>query len=505
MTHQGPPPSPADLPAVPAARSPIGSPAGSPAEPPSHVPPEPPREDLAEKAIRRAPPWLVSAVVHMVGLILLGLLLLPSRSDSHISLEAQIYAEQLGDQLDFDTPLAGDEQAENKEPLLTPENLPEVENPFAAPPKMEITAAGGMATTAIDAPQIGWALSGRTEGMKKSLGRRYGATAATEASVQLGLKWLARNQNKRTGAWSLTGPYRDGSGTANDSAATAMALLAFLGNGHTHQGSSIYRDNVHRGLKWLLAQQDKDGCFFRGDIAGHRFYTHAMGTIVVCEALAMTRDQSLRPPARRAVQYLVECQAPPGGWRYSPRQDSDTSVTGWVVMALQSARMAGIEVPYDCLRQVERFLDSVALEGGSRYVYQNGWPVTPSMTAEALLCRQYLGWARDDKRLVKGVEWLTEPENLINYQTAQNVYYWYYAAQVMHHMEGEPWQKWNKVMSREVPKHQVAKGAEAGSWDPSNQSAFDSSGGRLYVTCLSIYMLEVYYRHMPIYSSVYKK
>ena len=25
-------------------------------------------------------------------------------------------------------------------------------------------------------------------------------------------------------------------------------------------------------------------------------------------------------------------------------------------------------------------------------------------------------------------------------------------------------------------------------------------GGRLYTTCLSIYMLEVYYRHLPIYN-----
>jgi len=27
--------------------------------------------------------------------------------------------------------------------------------------------------------------------------------------------------------------------------------------------------------------------------------------------------------------------------------------------------------------------------------------------------------------------------------------------------------------------------------------------GRLYVTVLSIYMLEVYYRHLPIYANVY--
>ncbi|MBN1591288.1 MAG: hypothetical protein JW888_17380, partial [Pirellulales bacterium] len=99
--------------------------------------------------------------------------------------------------------------------------------------------------------------------------------------------------------------------------------------------------------------------------------------------------------------------------------------------------------------------------------------------------------------------WLTMRENLIDYENRQNVYYWYYAAQVMHHMEGDPWRRWNKVMRQEVPAHQVKRGAEAGSWAPWNQSSYDVNGGRLYVTCLSIYMLEVYYRHLPLYTNVY--
>jgi hypothetical protein len=63
-------------------------------------------------------------------------------------------------------------------------------------------------------------------------------------------------------------------------------------------------------------------------------------------------------------------------------------------------------------------------------------------------------------------------------------------------MEGDIWTKWNSVMKQEVPSHQVKNGQQAGSWDP-NGDKWGSSGGRLYVTCLSIYMLEVYYRHLP--------
>ena len=37
-----------------------------------------------------------------------------------------------------------------------------------------------------------------------------------------------------------------------------------------------------------------------------------------------------------------------------------------------------------------------------------------------------------------------------------------------------------------------------GSWSP-DQGQWAGFGGRLYQTCLCIYMLEVYYRHLPIY------
>ena len=123
------------------------------------------------------------------------------------------------------------------------------------------------------------------------------------------------------------------------------------------------------------------------------------------------------------------------------------------------------------------------------------------MTAEALLCRQYLGWAQDDQRLLNGVAVLDA--NPIRYDSIpHNVYYWYYATQVMHHMEGESWERWNRVMRQVVPEHQVREGKEVGSWNPSSDR-WGGYGGRLYTTCLSIYMLEVYYRHLPIYSRVY--
>jgi hypothetical protein len=53
-------------------------------------------------------------------------------------------------------------------------------------------------------------------------------------------------------------------------------------------------------------------------------------------------------------------------------------------------------------------------------------------------------------------------------------------------------------MREEVPRNQVKTGPERGSWNPADDR-WGNHGGRLFVTCLSIYMLEVYYRHLPLY------
>jgi hypothetical protein len=119
------------------------------------------------------------------------------------------------------------------------------------------------------------------------------------------------------------------------------------------------------------------------------------------------------------------------------------------------------------------------------------------LTAEGLLCRQYLGWKREDERLRSGVDYLLN--NLPDWRYEErNVYYWYYGTQVCHHMEGTDWRIWNDVIKEMLPEHQEKRGNERGSWDPDGDR-WGAAGGRLYVTCLSLYILEVYHRHLPIY------
>jgi hypothetical protein len=336
-------------------------------------------------------------------------------------------------------------------------------------------------------------LHGRLEAAKKELLVAHGGTATTEAAVKLGLDWLVKQQDARTGVWSLTGPYSNGGGNENVVAATAMALLALQGIGNTHKFGKFH-PNVRSGADALLRMQRQDGNMFNEGSFNHRLYSQAQATIVLCELYGMTKDPRYRQPAQKALDYACQNQSPQGGWRYVPREDSDTSVTGWFVMALQTGLMAGLEVPTSTLEGIYKYLDT-ATSDGSFYSYQARAEPTLTMTAEALLCRQYLGWAHDDRRLRIGVDILLE--DLIDYNE-QDLYCWYYATQVLHHMGGKDWDTWNKVMRQAIPANQVKEGQERGSWAPDNDR-WGHHGGRLYTTCLSCLMLEVYYRHLRIY------
>ena len=115
-------------------------------------------------------------------------------------------------------------------------------------------------------------------------------------------------------------------------------------------------------------------------------------------------------------------------------------------------------------------------------------------------------WMNADEIVVRcqGVraDYLLGGDRMPSYKD-RNVYYWYYATQVMHHLEGDRWKRWNGRMRDLLVKNQVPNGKQAGSWNPTTPEPdrWGYQGGRLYVTCMSVYILEVYYRHLPIYAA----
>jgi hypothetical protein len=167
-------------------------------------------------------------------------------------------------------------------------------------------------------------------------------------------------------------------------------------------------------------------------------------------------------------------------------------------MALKSAQMAGLQVNQGTLDGAKRFLKSCTKGKGGQFSYTPEAGPTPSMTAVGLLCLQYGGMKRGEPPMSDGVTVLMG--NLPD-KGGRNVYYWYYATQVMHNVSGSDWDNWNRRMRRVLRESQCTKGCATGSWDPDKpaRDAWADAGGRLMVTSLSALTLEVYYRYLPLY------
>ncbi len=145
------------------------------------------------------------------------------------------------------------------------------------------------------------------------------------------------------------------------------------------------------------------------------------------------------------------------------------------------------------------FLNKVQTDEGAAYGYvsRNDRPKNGATTAIGLLCRMYFGWDKENPALQRGVGVLSKRGPSTGSNT--DMYYNYYATQVMRHWEGEEWEKWNEVMRDYLIETQAKEGAETGSWyfdDPSDHGA---QGQRLYITSMATMTLEVYYRHLPLY------
>jgi hypothetical protein len=225
-----------------------------------------------------------------------------------------------------------------------------------------------------------------------------------------------------------------------------------------------------------------------------------MATLALCEGYALTGDPRLRDGATRAVAFLVRARARDGlAWRYAPGAPvGDTSILGWVVLVLKSAKEVGIPIPDETSvrRGTLAWLDRVATghdQGLARY--QPWDPVTPTMTAEAWVCRQFLGVGGPGPASTEAAEFLLARDSD---RGPTNVYYWYYATLGLYQHGGEPWSRWNARMRDRIAGLQRTSGHQTGSWDP-DESPYGTKGGRIYCTTLAALTLEVYYRYLRLY------
>jgi hypothetical protein len=341
-------------------------------------------------------------------------------------------------------------------------------------------------------------LAGRRDYLRQQLIQAGGGTKISEDAVARGLRWLQAHQTEN-GSWRFDlqggmcyGRCRNPGTVGSTTASTALAILPFLGAGHTHtDAADEYHDLVQRGLYYLQqrAVYTPHGC----DLEEGTMYAQALATIALCEAYGLTGDTQLKNLAQKAIDFIVYAQERQGGgWRYVPGLPGDTTVTGWQIMALKSGQMARLNVPRPTIYLAEHFLDTVQRDSGAQYAYLPQDKPTPTPTAIGLLSRIYTGWRRNKPALYQGVKYLMQWG-----PSADNMYFNYYATQVMHHWEGPDWETWNRKMSDLLIRTQGTQGHEAGSWYFSGGKG--DVGGRLYNTAMAIMTLEVYYRYLPLY------
>jgi hypothetical protein len=336
--------------------------------------------------------------------------------------------------------------------------------------------------------------------------RGKGATQAPPDAVQAAdrsLKWIAIHQMP-DGGWSFDMQAcpscmgkcsHSGTSKKDDRAgATAMALLPFLGRGFTHQ-KGPYKRQVEAGMAFLVTQARKgDGKVYE---KSGSLYSQGLAGIALSECYAMTQDQRLAAPTQAVLNFIMQAQDPNGGgWRYAPRQPGDTSAVGWQIMALKSGNMAYLDVNPLTVKKAVAFLESVkGDEYGATYGY-TGPGNRLGTSAVGLLCRMYLGWKKDNPGLQEGAAIIAKAG------PSKDLYYDYYATQIMHHMQGDMWTAWDATMKTMLIDTQATEDHEAGSWyDGVDAGHGAHAAGRLYCTSLATMILEVYYRHLPIYGN----
>ncbi len=468
------------------------------------------KKDIVDR-LKSLPVWLTSLALHIALMVFLALHYLGDKP-KQMEIVSQPTEQE---SLDIEN-LGRDELQPSDFEVETFETQPQpVETPDATMTDFdhftELDAAEAfefdteMTTELVDPIQsvsmVSNGLAGRLTGKKQML-KSGGGTGESEAAVSLALDWLARHQ-RSDGSWSLKleNCQCGGKGSMNcPIAATSLALLPFLGAGHTPT-KGTYSQVVAKGIDFLLANGTLGENGYDMTEQSGTMYSHGLATIVLCETYAMAgpteraKYSKLGQAAQQAVRFIEYAQDPKGGgWRYQPQQQGDTSVVGWQLMALKSAGFGGLKVQPYVLGGVVNFLNYVSDDGITYGYLRPHMESTGSTNAIGLLCHLFLDWDLSHPALIAGVGNLSQKG-----PNFSDPYFIYYSTQLMHHFGGAIWKNWNAQVRDTLIRMQEKNGESTGSWEPDNSGPHVTAAGRLFVTSLFCMTLEVYYRHMPIY------
>lgn len=482
--------------------------------------------DEVENQIKQAPIWFVSIAFHLCIILVLNLIIFafPEKRRPDITITKGKIVEQPEEppfqRLDRKPrsrkPILSDLSELDLPPVVVDEDEPEDDH-METDNNMNFKNSQGDEESFSNIPLSGRGIvatiglsgaSGGTWGHRIGGGRKRcvignGGTRGSETAVKSSLRWLARHQEP-DGRWDCQkfGGTRDAA--QGDPAVTGMALLAFLGAGHT-QNIGRFRDNVRRGVQWLIQNQKENGHW------GERNYEHGICLMAMAESVGMGGSSATREAALKGIDFCLSQQNPSGCWNYtrSATRD-DLSVTGWNIMGLKSALVAGLQTRRirAAFRRCGAFFDKQKDTTGDTDSDSKGmaW-YTPQRSrggngqkgdacvAIAMLCRQFMGWNKNNMWLQAAAD--NQTAKIPNWGN-RNVYRIYYASLTLFQMGGQHFKKWNEpVRDMIVENQRVGDPSIDGSWD--YDSKYCMHGGRVMSTALLCLCLEVYYRYDQIY------
>jgi len=330
--------------------------------------------------------------------------------------------------------------------------------------------------------------------------------------IDAALRWLAAHQHAE-GRWSSTtwdagcqvddkcaGPGIALGDARYDAGLTGLALLAFLESGHA-PSQGRYQEQVRRALTWLRQQQERTGAIAYRQ--GEEVYNHAIATRALCRAIQVFPDPQLERAASLAIDYCLVAQNPGSGWKYNAQDGrSDTSVTGWMLTALEAGKKAGLKVPQGAFKGAASFVDQATDAngatgyerpgGGSSFFPQNDgkYDTLPTMTAAGVAIRLLTGERASGDVVKKGLRLMDDnpPAWPRDGSTRQlNFYYWHYAT-LAHDLAGEG-EGWRKELLAALLPTQRETGCADGSWDPLGEWCL--AGGRVYATAINALTLTI--------------
>ncbi len=263
-----------------------------------------------------------------------------------------------------------------------------------------------------------------------------------------------------------------------------------MGDGNL-PGRGRYARVVERALEYVLEHCTESGLVTNEGTNGP-MYGHGFASLFLGEIYGMTpEDTRVRDALVRAVRLIENSQNDEGGWRYNPvPDDADVSVTICQVMALRSARNAGIKIPKQVIDNAVRYVrECQNPDGGFRYRKisgSSGWPRTAAGAATLFYAGVY-----DDDSIPRGLAYLRRvamPDGSGPNSQAYYFYGHYYAAQAMYLAGGDWWKDWWPRIRDELVEQQL----NDGSWG-------DPQWGQPLGTSMGLIIMQMPKRYLPIF------